>query len=198
MQIHHLREFILILRDFFSWVEKFSASREFFSPVENFFRRSRIFLSVENFFTGRELFGRSRIVFVGRDFFTRQKVFGRSGVFLSGRDFFWSVERLEGPTERLSSFVDKLLQPIAQTQKSYLKDTTHFINFIEKAKVSQDTILVSMDVTNLHTNIPQEEGITTVCKTYEKYHNYNPPIPSHYLKEMLCPNSRPAQKILDR
>ena len=29
-----------------------------------------------------------------------------------------------GPTERLSSFVDRLLQPIAQKQKSYLKDTT--------------------------------------------------------------------------
>ena len=96
------------------------------------------------------------------------------------------ISGCEGPTERLSSFVGKLLQPIAQTQKSYLKDTTHFINFIEKTKVSQDTILVSMDVTSLYTNIPQEEGITTVCKAYEKFHNYNPPIPSHYLKKMLC------------
>ena len=43
-----------------------------------------------------------------------------------------------------------------------------------------------MDVTSLYTNIPQEEGITTVCTAYEKFHNYNPPIPSHYLKEMLC------------
>ena len=43
-----------------------------------------------------------------------------------------------------------------------------------------------MDVTSLYTNIPQEEGITTVCKAYEKFHNYNPPIPSHNLKEMLC------------
>ena len=42
------------------------------------------------------------------------------------------------------------------------------------------------DVTSLYANILQEEGITTVCKAYEKYHNYNPPIPSHYLKEMLC------------
>ena len=63
------------------------------------------------------------------------------------------ISGCEGPTERLSSFVDKLLQPIAQTQKSYLKDTTHFINFMEKTT----TILVSMDVTSLYTNIPQEE-----------------------------------------
>ena len=42
-----------------------------------------------------------------------------------------------------------------------------------------------MDVTSLYTNIPQEEGITTVCKAYEAFHNNKPPIPSHYLKEML-------------
>ena len=36
----------------------------------------------------------------------------------------------DGPTERISVFVDNILQPIAQSQKSYLKDTTDFINFI--------------------------------------------------------------------
>ena len=42
-----------------------------------------------------------------------------------------------------------------------------------------------MDGTSLYTNIPQEEGITTVCRAYQAFHNNNPPIPSHYLKEML-------------
>ena len=42
-------------------------------------------------------------------------------------------------TERLSSFVDKLLQPVAQQQKSFLKDTTHFINFLEQTKVPENT-----------------------------------------------------------
>ena len=58
------------------------------------------------------------------------------------------------PTERLSSFVDKLLQPIAQIQESYLKDTTHFIRFIENTRVPRNAFLVSMDVTSLFTNIP--------------------------------------------
>ena len=90
-----------------------------------------------------------------------------------------------GPTERISSFVDSLLQPIAKQQTSYLKDTTDFINFIENTKVTEDAILVSMDVTSLYTNIPQEEGITTVCNTYERFHSNKPPIPTHYLREML-------------
>lgn len=44
----------------------------------------------------------------------------------------------DGPTKKFSSFVDKLLQPIAQQQKSYLKDIT---DFIEKTKVPADAIL---------------------------------------------------------
>ena len=56
----------------------------------------------------------------------------------------------------MSSFVDKLRQPIAKQQKSSLKDST---DFIEKTKVLADVILVSIDATSLYTNIPQEEGM---------------------------------------
>ena len=45
----------------------------------------------------------------------------------------------------MPSFVDYLLQPIAKFQESYLKDTTDFLNFIEKTKVVKDTTLVSID-----------------------------------------------------
>ena len=95
------------------------------------------------------------------------------------------ISGCEGPTERISSFVDSLLQPIAKLQDSYLKDTTDFINFIEKTIVPERIILVSMDVTSLYTNIPQEEGITTVCNAYERFHNNKPPIPTHFLIDML-------------
>ena len=70
-------------------------------------------------------------------------------------------------------------------QKSYIKDTTDFLNFVEETIIPQDTILVSMDVTSLYTNIPQEKGIQTVCSTYENFHNNNRPISSHYLTKML-------------
>ena len=46
-------------------------------------------------------------------------------------------------------------------------------------------ILVSMDVSSLYTNIPQEEGTEIVCKAYDSFHNYNPPIPTLFLREML-------------
>ena len=42
-----------------------------------------------------------------------------------------------------------------------------------------------MDVSSFYTNIPQEEGIAIVCETYEKFHDRNPPLAPHLLKEML-------------
>ena len=46
-----------------------------------------------------------------------------------GRPF---ISGCEGPIEWISSPVDSLLQAVAKVQKSYLKDTTEFINFIER------------------------------------------------------------------
>ena len=95
------------------------------------------------------------------------------------------ISGCDSPTERISAFVDTLLQPIMKEQQSYIKDTTQFINFIEGTRVPQNAILVSMDVTSLYTNIPQEEGITTICHTYDTLYTATPPIPTHYLREML-------------
>ena len=100
------------------------------------------------------------------------------------------ISGCDSPTERISSFVDTLLQPISKTQKSYLKDTTDFINFIVNTKVKKRTFLVSMDVISLYTNIPQNEGIEIVCKAYEIFYKDNPPgttlIFVHiYLREIL-------------
>ena len=97
------------------------------------------------------------------------------------------VSGCDCPTEKLSSFVDKLLQPIVQQQKSYLKDITDFINYRENTKVPEDVILVSMDVTSFYTNIPQEEGIYTVCRAYETFYILlnKPPIPTQLLEQAL-------------
>ena len=87
----------------------------------------------------------------------------------------------DGPTEPISSFVDSLLQPIAKSQKSYLKDTTNFVNFIERRNLPEDAFLVSLDVASQYTNIPQEEGINTVCKAYQTFYGENTPMPTQSL-----------------
>ena len=90
-----------------------------------------------------------------------------------------------GPTEKLSSFIDRILQPIVKQQRSSLKDTTDFINFIERTKVPKGIFVVSMDVTSLYTNIPKEEEIKTVYRAYDAFYENKPPIPTPLLKEAL-------------
>jgi len=90
-----------------------------------------------------------------------------------------------GPTERISSFVDSLLRPIAKEQESYIKETTHFINFIENTKIPDKAILATLDVCSLYTNIPQEEGIKVICQYYEEHYQSKPPIPTSTLGELM-------------
>ena len=42
-----------------------------------------------------------------------------------------------------------------------------------------------MDFTSLYTNIPQDEGINTVCMAYEEFLQGNPHLPTRYLRELL-------------
>ena len=49
----------------------------------------------------------------------------------------------DGPTERISSFVDSLLYRIAKSQNSYIKDTTDFVDFIQRRNLPETVFLVS-------------------------------------------------------
>ena len=82
---------------------------------------------------------------------------------LSGRPI---ISGCDGPTERISSFLDHILQPIAKVQKSYLKDTTQFINFIEKRKVPNNAVLVSMDVSGAPTRAEARVGQSPILMEY--------------------------------
>ena len=94
------------------------------------------------------------------------------------------VSGSSGPTERISSFVDSPLQPIAIKQESYIKGTTDFINFIENTEIPDNVILATLDVSSLYTNIPQDEGIDIVCRYYED-HGQKLPIPTSNLRELM-------------
>ena len=56
------------------------------------------------------------------------------------------ISGCDSPTERISAFVDSLLQPIIKEQQSYIKDTTQFINFIEGTRVPQNAVLVYIQI----------------------------------------------------
>ena len=61
--------------------------------------------------------------------------------------------------------LDTLLQPIIKI--------TEIIPLFEKTNVKSRTVLVSMDVMSVDTNIPQNEGIKIICKAYENFYKDN-------------------------
>ena len=98
------------------------------------------------------------------------------------------ISGCSGPTERISAFVDHLIQPIAQLQASYLKDTTDFINFIERIKLPKSAINVSMDVTiqkktHTHTHTHNERVLPLHALHTKNF--TNPPVPTRFLSKML-------------
>ena len=70
----------------------------------------------------------------------------------------------DSPTEKISHMLDVILQPFVPKIRSYVKDTTDFIQQLSKLKVDPnlDIILVTLDVTSLYTNIPHDGGLQAI------------------------------------
>ena len=64
------------------------------------------------------------------------------------------------PTERLSHFVDYHLQPLVHKLPSFVKDTNDFLNKLSTiGNLPANSLLVTLDVSSLYTDIPHKEGI---------------------------------------
>ena len=69
-------------------------------------------------------------------------------------------------TTSISQNVDHHLQPHVKESKFYVKDSTDFIKKINNlGKIPKNSILVTMDVHSLYTNIPHNEAIKAVETT---------------------------------
>jgi hypothetical protein len=76
------------------------------------------------------------------------------------------VSACNSPTENISKYIDYVLRPHVMNLPSYIKDTTDFINKIKSKKFkSEQTLLVTLDVSSLYTNIPHDDG-TSFCKHF--------------------------------
>ena len=83
------------------------------------------------------------------------------------------------PTERISEFIDFHLRPHVLALPSYLKDTTDYLRRLEtKPTVPDNTVLVSLDVTSLYTNIPHEDGINACREAWDTRDIKDPPTDS--------------------
>ena len=73
------------------------------------------------------------------------------------------------PTEKISQFVDHFLNPPTQKLRSFVKDTTHFLQILDNIGIlPPNCILVTLDVSSLYTNIPNDEGIAAARDTLHR------------------------------
>ena len=72
----------------------------------------------------------------------------------------------EGPTVRLSEYVDVYLKPLIKYIPSYIKDSTDFLkrSFKLNDTLPNEFILITIDIKSLYTNIPNREGIDASTK----------------------------------
>lgn len=57
----------------------------------------------------------------------------------------------EGPTEKISAFLDFFLNPLVRKTDSFIKDTGEFVNLIKDiSQVEPDSIIGSLDVSSLY------------------------------------------------
>ena len=75
-------------------------------------------------------------------------------------------------TNTISKYVDFHLQPIVKNIPLHVRDTTDFLQKLDKVKnVPNDCLLVTLDVNSLYTNISNNEGIKAVREAYDNHPN---------------------------
>ena len=104
-----------------------------------------------------------------------------------GRPIINSIGSL---TETMSALVDEILRKYSTLAKSYIKDTSHFLQVITKLNIRPGEILATVDVTALDTNIPHQDGIEKVTHFMRKNgaSNQELELVEHLLEHILKKN----------
>ena len=88
------------------------------------------------------------------------------------------------PTERISEFVDFHIRKYVHMLPSYVRHTQDFITKLKSiGTLSEDTILVTMDVTSLYTSIPNQMGIQAVLDQIQA--DPLAPIPTRHMEKLM-------------
>ena len=96
------------------------------------------------------------------------------------------ISGCNSPTEKLSQYLDFYLKPIVRSIPSYIKDITHFLRVIlDQTEIPNNTILVTLDVKSLFTNIPHDKGINLCLTAIQNHYQSNTPLPIQHLKQTL-------------
>ena len=80
------------------------------------------------------------------------------------------VSSCRASTEKISYFVDHHLNPLVKKIPSYIKDTNDFLLKLQQLDdLSSESLLVTLDVISLYTNIPHQEGLDACRETLNQH-----------------------------
>ena len=89
--------------------------------------------------------------------------------------------------ENVGHYVEHFIKEHANKHPSYLQDTPDFLRVIEKRNggppLPPSAILVTIDVSALYTNIPQDEGLKSVQETLDERNDTN--LPKEFIIKLL-------------
>lgn len=71
----------------------------------------------------------------------------------------------------LREYIDVFLQPLVVKSPSYLKDSKDVINHVQHVEINENSILVTIDVESLHTNIRQQDAMNALKWALNKFTN---------------------------
>jgi hypothetical protein len=79
------------------------------------------------------------------------------------------VSDVNSESYRICQYIDHFLRPLACQHQSYVKDTYDFINKIKKFPTTQQSYIVTADVTALYTNMKHDRIMETVTEAFNKH-----------------------------
>ena len=86
------------------------------------------------------------------------------------------IQSCAAPTENISQFVNFYLHPLVESIQSYIKNTTDFLCKLKSiGQVPAGSLLLTLDVRALYTNIPHNEGIEACRKALNTRRVQDPP-----------------------
>lgn len=78
-------------------------------------------------------------------------------------------------TYRSAEYIDHFLNPLSSKHESYLRDTYDFIHKLKSLCIPEDSLLFTMDVASLYTNIDIQEGIQAVKNLFALHRDIRRP-----------------------
>ena len=76
------------------------------------------------------------------------------------------VSCCSGPTETVSAFLDYFLQPLAWAVPSYVANSTDFLRQLSNQFIPPSSLLITLDVASLYTNISHEDARQVVRRVF--------------------------------